>query len=71
MLSSHLKDLPCQANSDFQSNQQFNSEFEVKHSISSNLTWNKELFAGNVSTIALAYTGRSGRHYSPYNANIW
>ena len=53
------------ANSDFQSNQQFNSEFEVKHSISSNLTWNKELFGGNVSTIALAYTGRSGRHYSP------
>lgn len=53
------------ANSDFQSNEEFNSEFEVRHTLTGNLAWSKEIFEGNMTRISLAYTGRSGRHYSP------
>ena len=52
------------ANSDFQSSQEFNSEFEVEHTIVSNLTWSKEIFDNNITVVSLAYSGRSGRHYS-------
>jgi len=52
------------ASSDFQSNQEFNSEFEVKHTIVSNLTWSKAIFGENMSMVSVAYSGRSGRHYS-------
>ncbi len=52
------------ANSDFQADQEFNSEFEVRHSITANLTWSKELFGNNLSTVSIAYNGHSGRHYS-------
>ncbi|MFT5311899.1 MAG: hypothetical protein ACI8Z9_000375, partial [Paraglaciecola sp.] len=52
------------ANSDFQSGEEFNSEYEVRHTITSNLTWSDALWADNLSTITLAYNGRSGRHFS-------
>lgn len=52
------------ANSDFQSETVFNSEFEVRHIIAANLTWSYELFGDNLTTVALMYNGREGRHYS-------
>jgi len=52
------------AHSDFQKVDEFNSEFEVKHSVVANLTWNKVLFGENMTTVSLAYSGRTGRHYS-------
>jgi len=52
------------ANSDFQNDQEFNSEFEVKHNIVSNITWSNVLFGDNLTTISLAYSGRTGRHFS-------
>jgi outer membrane receptor for ferrienterochelin and colicin len=52
------------ANSDFQAETEFNSEYEVRHTFTSNLTWRDEIFAGNLSTVSLAYSGRSGRHFS-------
>ncbi|MBU2969421.1 TonB-dependent receptor [Pseudoalteromonas sp. C2R02] len=52
------------ANSDFQSETVFNSEFEVRHIIAANLTWTHELFGDNLTTVALMYNGREGRHYS-------
>ena len=52
------------AHSDFQSEVEFNSEYEVRHAITSNLTWNHELWGDNLTTVSLAYTGRSGRHFS-------
>ena len=52
------------ANSDFQSETVFNSEFEVRHIIAANLTWTHELFDDNLTTVALMYNGREGRHYS-------
>ena len=52
------------ANSDFQSQTEYNSEFEVRHSFTSNLSWSDEIWADNLSTISIAYTARSGRHYS-------
>ncbi len=52
------------ANADFQSDTEYNSEFEVRHSIVSNITWNKVLFGENMTTVSLAYSGRSGRHFS-------
>jgi len=52
------------ANSDFQAETVFNSEFEVRHIIAANLTWSYELFGDNLTTVALMYNGREGRHYS-------
>ncbi|MFT6735440.1 MAG: hypothetical protein ACJAS9_003648 [Polaribacter sp.] len=52
------------ANSDFQSEAEFNSEFEVRHSVVSNITWSDTLFGDNLTTVSLAYSGRTGRHYS-------
>jgi len=52
------------ANSDFQADTEFNSEFEVRHNIVSNITWSDTVFGDNLTTISLAYSGRSGRHYS-------
>jgi outer membrane receptor protein involved in Fe transport len=52
------------ANSDFQAETVFNSEFEVRHIIAANLTWSYELFGDNLTTIALMYNGREGRHFS-------
>lgn len=52
------------ANYDFQKEVEYNSEFEVRHTISANLTWQNEVFGDNTTSITLAYNGRSGRHYS-------
>jgi len=40
------------------------SKYEVEHRITANLIWSKELFGDNMTTVGLAYAGRSGRHYS-------
>jgi len=52
------------ANDDFQAQNVYNSEFEVRHRISANLTWSDELFGNNLTTVSLSYTGRDGRHFS-------
>jgi outer membrane receptor for ferrienterochelin and colicin len=52
------------ANYDFQSDIEYNSEYEVRHSITANLVWSNEIFGDNLTTVSLAYTGREGRHYS-------
>jgi hypothetical protein len=40
------------------------SRYEVEHRWTGTLTWQKELFGDNMSTVGLVYTGRSGRHFS-------
>ena len=40
------------------------SKYEVEHRITANLRWSKELFGDNMTSVGLAYAGRSGRHYS-------
>ncbi|MFT5163884.1 MAG: hypothetical protein ACI9FJ_002481 [Alteromonadaceae bacterium] len=52
------------ANSDFQNDEEYNSEYEIRHAFTGNLTWSNEVFGDNTTTISIAYTGRSGRHYS-------
>jgi len=52
------------ANDDFQKQNVFNSEYEVKHRIVANLTWSDTLIGDNVTTVSLGYTGREGRHFS-------
>jgi len=53
------------ANTDFQAQEVFTSEFEVVHRLTSNVTWSGQLFGDSISVVSLAYTGREGRHYSP------
>lgn len=52
------------ANDDFQSEKLYNSEYEVRHRITSSLTWSQEIWGDNLSTMTITYTGREGRHYS-------
>ena len=52
------------ANDDFQNDEEYNSEYEIRHAFTSNLSWSNEIFGDNTTTISIAYTGRSGRHYS-------
>lgn len=52
------------ANSDFQSDTEYNSEYEVRHTIASSLTWSNEIFGDNTSSATLVYNGRSGRNFS-------
>ncbi|WP_199611114.1 TonB-dependent receptor [Flocculibacter collagenilyticus] len=52
------------ANDDFQAQTLYNSEYEVRHRFTANLSWSEELIGENLTTVSLAYTGRSGRHYS-------
>jgi hypothetical protein len=40
------------------------SKYEVEHRITANLRWQKELFGNNMTSVGIAYAGRSGRHYS-------
>jgi hypothetical protein len=40
------------------------SRYEVEHRVTANLTWQKELFGDNTTTVGLVYAGRSGRHFS-------
>ena len=52
------------ANHDFQNEEEYNSEYEIAHSITSNLTWSDEIFGDNTTTVSIGYSGREGRHYS-------
>ena len=40
------------------------SRFEVEDRVTATLSWQKELFGDNVSSVGLVYAGRSGRHFS-------
>ena len=40
------------------------SRYEVENRITAQLSWQKELFGDNISTVGLVYAGRSGRHFS-------
>ena len=52
------------ANWDFQNDVEFNSEYEVRHTLTGGLTWSNEVFGDNTTTVSILYTGREGRHYS-------
>ena len=52
------------AQTDLNNGQVGPSKFEVEHRITANLSWQKELFGDNMTSVGLAYAGRSGRHYS-------
>jgi hypothetical protein len=52
------------AQTDLNNGQVDPSKYEVEHRITANLIWAKELFGNNMTTVGLAYAGRSGRHYS-------
>jgi hypothetical protein len=52
------------AQTDLNNGQVAPSKYEVEHRITANLIWAKELFGDNMTTVGLAYAGRSGRHYS-------
>jgi hypothetical protein len=52
------------AQTDLNNGQVDPSKYEVEHRITANLIWSKELFGDNMTTVGLAYAGRSGRHYS-------
>jgi len=40
------------------------SRYEVENRVTATLSWQKELFGENVSSVGLVYAGRSGRHFS-------
>ena len=40
------------------------SRYEVEDRVTATLSWQKELFGDNVSSIGLVYAGRSGRHFN-------
>jgi hypothetical protein len=40
------------------------SRYEVENRVTATLSWQKELFGDNVSSVGLVYTGRSGRHFT-------
>ena len=40
------------------------SRYEVEHRVTGTLSWQKELFGDNVTSVGMTYAGRSGRHYS-------
>lgn len=50
----------------FQANdpQEYNSRYAIKDRFTSTLTWQKELFGNNKTTVAMFYEGRSGRPFS-------
>ncbi len=52
------------AQTDLNNGQVDPSKYEVEHRITANLIWSKELFGDNMTTVGLAYAGRSGRHYT-------
>lgn len=52
------------ANDDFQAQNVYNSEFEVRHRFTANLTWSDRLFGNNLTLVSLAMTARDGRHFS-------
>ncbi len=52
------------AQTDLNNGQVGPSKYEVEHRVTANLIWSKELFGDNMTTVGLAYAGRSGRHYT-------
>ena len=52
------------ANYDFQAENEYNSEYEVQHRMTINFSWSDEIFGNNLTTVALSFTAREGRHYS-------
>ena len=40
------------------------SRYEVENRVTATLSWQKELFGDNVSSVGLVYAGRNGRHFS-------
>ena len=40
------------------------SRYEVENRVTATLSWQKELFGENVSSVGLVYAGRSGRHFT-------
>jgi len=40
------------------------SRYEVEDRVTATVSWSKELFGDNVTSVGLVYAGRSGRHYS-------
>jgi len=40
------------------------SKFEVEDRVTATLSWQKELFGDNVSSVGLVYAGRTGRHFT-------
>jgi len=52
------------AQTDLNNGQVAPSKYVVEHRITAKLIWAKELFGDNMTTVGLAYAGRSGRHYS-------
>lgn len=40
------------------------SRYEVENRITATLSWQKELFGDNTTSVGLVYAGRSGRHYT-------
>ncbi|WP_281560508.1 TonB-dependent receptor [Thalassomonas sp. RHCl1] len=52
------------ANDDFQAENEYNSEYEVQHRLTVNFSWSDEIFGNNLTTVALSFTAREGRHYS-------
>ena len=40
------------------------SRYEVEDRVTATLSWQKELFGDNVSSVGLVYAGRSGRHFN-------
>jgi outer membrane receptor protein involved in Fe transport len=40
------------------------SRYEIEDRVTATLSWQKELFGDNVSSVGLVYAGRSGRHFN-------
>ena len=40
------------------------SRYEVENRVTATLSWQKELFGDNTTSVGVVYAGRSGRHYS-------
>jgi outer membrane receptor protein involved in Fe transport len=40
------------------------SRYEIEDRVTATLSWQKELFGDNMSSVSLVYAGRTGRHYS-------
>ena len=40
------------------------SRYEVENRVTATVSWSKELFGDNITSVGLVYAGRSGRHYT-------
>ena len=60
----HFESYAFDGQTDLNNGQVGASKYEVEHRVTANLIWQKELFGDNTTTVGLAYSGRSGRHYT-------